>query len=76
MTTIKPRKYSIDQMIEIIATLKIDDKVKLWQWLEKDIKQSQSPWVKTAGIFEEDPHFNEVQQFISDYRQEIDQIEE
>lgn len=76
MTTIKPRKYSINQMIEIIATLEIDDKVKLWQWLEKDIWQSQPPWLKTAGIFEEDPHFDDVQQFISEYRQEVDEIEE
>ena len=76
MTTIKLRKDSIAQMIEIIATLEIEDKVKLWQWLEKDIRQSQQPWLKTAGIFEEDPHFDEVKQFISEYRQEIDEIEE
>ncbi len=76
MTTVKQKKYSVEQMIEIIATLEREDKVKLWQWLEKDIKQSQQPWLKTAGIFEKDPHFDEVEQFITEYRQEIDKIEE
>ncbi len=73
MTTIKQKKYSLDEMIYIIATLEAKDKVKLWQWLEKDIKQSQPSWLKTAGIFKEDPHFDEIQQFISDYHQEIDE---
>jgi hypothetical protein len=35
-------------------------------------QQPESPWMKFAGAFKNDPHFDEVQQAIQDYRREID----
>jgi predicted RNase H-like HicB family nuclease len=32
----------------------------------------KNPWMKFAGIFKDDPQFDEFQQCIQDYRQEID----
>ena len=32
----------------------------------------ENPWMKFAGIFKDDPQFDEFQQCIQDYRQEID----
>ncbi|ACK66351.1 hypothetical protein PCC8801_2335 [Rippkaea orientalis PCC 8801] len=76
MTTTKSKNSSIDHIIEIIGTLSIEDKVKLCQWLEQEITASKQPWLKTVGIFKQDCQFDDVQQFIHEYRQEIDEIEE
>jgi hypothetical protein len=76
MTTTKPKKCPLESVIEIITTLDMEDKLKLWQWLEQEITKSQQPWLKTAGIFRDDPHFDDVQNYINEYRQEIDEIEE
>lgn len=76
MSTTKPKKYPLESVIEIITTLDMEDKLKLWQWLEQEIAKSQQPWLKTAGIFRDDPHFEDVKHYINEYRQEIDEIEE
>ncbi len=76
MTNTQSKKYSIDQIREIIATLTPEDQVKLWQWLGEEINPSQQPWLKTAGIFKDDPHFEDVKRYINEYRQEIEESEE
>ncbi len=38
-------------------------------------KQSQKPWMKFAGVFKDDPDFDVVQQYIQEYRQELDTTE-
>lgn len=38
-------------------------------------KQSQKPWMKFAGVFKDDPDFDVVQQYIEEYRQELDTTE-
>ncbi|MEH1769728.1 hypothetical protein [Nostoc sp.] len=37
--------------------------------------QSQKPWMKFAGVFKDDPDFDVVQQYIQEYRQELDTTE-
>jgi predicted RNase H-like HicB family nuclease len=37
-------------------------------------QQSQKPWMKFAGVFKDDPDFDAVQQYIQEYRQELDFI--
>ncbi len=76
MTNTQSKKYSIDQIREIIAILTPEDQVKLWQWLGEEINPSQQPWLKTAGIFKDDPHFEDVKHYINEYRQEIEESEE
>ncbi|MGL6139162.1 MAG: type II toxin-antitoxin system HicB family antitoxin [Planktothrix sp.] len=44
--------------------------------LEIEIPQPEHPWIKLAGIFENDPQFDEFLQAIQDYRNEIDAEEE
>ncbi|MBE9145879.1 type II toxin-antitoxin system HicB family antitoxin [Planktothrix mougeotii] len=44
--------------------------------LEIEIPQPEHPWLKFAGIFENDPQFDEFLQAIQDYRNEIDAEEE
>ncbi len=44
--------------------------------LEIEIPQPEHPWIKLAGIFENDPQFDEFLQAIQDYRNEIDAQEE
>jgi predicted RNase H-like HicB family nuclease len=36
------------------------------------VQQPENPWMKFAGAFKDDPHFDEVQQSIQDYRREAD----
>ncbi|PHM09090.1 HicB family protein [Nostoc sp. 'Peltigera malacea cyanobiont' DB3992] len=38
-------------------------------------EQSQKPWMKFAGVFKNDPDFDIVQQYIEEYRQELDATE-
>ncbi|MEH2157102.1 MAG: hypothetical protein V7K66_23095 [Nostoc sp.] len=38
-------------------------------------KQSQRPWMKFAGVFKDDPDFDAVEQYIQEYRQELDTAE-
>ncbi|WP_158516687.1 hypothetical protein [Scytonema hofmannii] len=35
-------------------------------------EQSERPWMKFAGVFKDDPDFDAVQQYIQEYRQELD----
>ncbi|KAF3884036.1 MULTISPECIES: hypothetical protein [Nostocales] len=35
-------------------------------------EQSERPWMKFAGVFKDDPDFDTVQQYIQEYRQELD----
>jgi predicted RNase H-like HicB family nuclease len=35
-------------------------------------RKNEKPWMQYAGVFKDDPHFDEFQQSIQDYRQEID----
>lgn len=44
--------------------------------LEIEIPQPEHPWMKFAGIFENDPLFEKVLEAIQDYRNEIDAEEE
>lgn len=38
-------------------------------------EQSERPWMKFAGVFKDDPDFDAVQQYIQEYRQELDASE-
>ncbi|MBD2410946.1 hypothetical protein H6H01_09415 [Nostoc calcicola FACHB-3891] len=39
-------------------------------------EQSQRPWMKFAGVFKDDPDFDAVEQYIQEYRQELDAAED
>jgi hypothetical protein len=36
------------------------------------VEQAENPWMKDAGIFEDDPTFDEVLEEIAIYRRELD----
>jgi predicted RNase H-like HicB family nuclease len=36
------------------------------------VQQPENPWMKFAGVFKDDPHFDKFQQSIQDYRREAD----
>jgi predicted RNase H-like HicB family nuclease len=45
--------------------------------LEIEPVKTEHPWMKFAGMFEDDSHFDEVQEYIEEYRRELDaEIEE
>ncbi|CAD5910072.1 hypothetical protein [Planktothrix agardhii] len=44
--------------------------------LEIEINKPKDPWMKFAGMFKDDPQFDEFLQAIQDYRNEIDAEEE
>ncbi len=37
------------------------------------IPDSENPWVKQAGVFKDDPTFDEWQQAIAEYRRQVDE---
>jgi predicted RNase H-like HicB family nuclease len=40
--------------------------------LEIEPVKTEHPWMKFAGMFEDDLHFDEVQEYIEEYRRELD----
>jgi hypothetical protein len=77
-------QYRVEAVTREQALLKLNQ--LLVQHLEKievipmEIKlpqtnQSQKPWMKFAGVFKDDPDFDVVQQYIQEYRQELDTTE-
>jgi predicted RNase H-like HicB family nuclease len=40
--------------------------------LEIEPPKTEHPWMKFAGMYKDDPHFDEVQQYIAKYRRELD----
>ncbi|MFN6558610.1 MAG: hypothetical protein RMY28_002235 [Nostoc sp. ChiSLP01] len=69
-----------EQALSILEQLLIQrmDKVEI---IPMEIKvpqpeQSQRPWMKFAGVFKDDPDFEVVQQYIQEYRQELDATED
>jgi predicted RNase H-like HicB family nuclease len=40
--------------------------------LEIEPVKTEHPWMKFAGMFEDDTHFDEVQEYIEEYRRELD----
>lgn len=66
-------KQAIESLKKMVATHL--EKIEVIP-IEFEIPQSQhteKPWMKFAGVFKDDPDFNTVQQYIQDYRQELDE---
>lgn len=43
-------------------------------WVDVTLRQNQQkPWIAANGVYENDPLFDEWQQAIADYRQQVDQ---
>lgn len=45
--------------------------LKLW----KHLSSLYNPWITLAGKYEDDPHYDEVMEHITDYRKELDERE-
>lgn len=67
---------------QAVATLKqlLTERMNRVEVIPMEIKlpsaeQSQRPWMKFAGVFKDDPDFDAVQQYIQEYRQELDATE-
>ncbi|QSV62524.1 MAG: hypothetical protein HEQ26_06860 [Dolichospermum sp. DL01] len=57
----------------------LNNLIQLFQAIEPEIvtleiepAKTDHPWLKFAGMFEDDPHFDEVQEYIAEYRRELD----
>jgi hypothetical protein len=44
--------------------------------LEIEVPKREDPWMKFAGMFKDDPQFDQVLEAIQDYRNQIDAEEE
>ncbi|MEH2126681.1 hypothetical protein [Nostoc sp.] len=68
-----------EQALLLLNQLLVQDMEKV-EVIPMEIKlpqteQSQKPWMKFAGVFKNDPDFDIVQQYIQEYRQELDATE-
>jgi hypothetical protein len=66
---------TINNILDTLATLSPEEKSLLINQLqpEKENINSDNPWVKLAGKYEQDPMYDEVLDFIQEYRQELDE---
>ena len=65
---------NIKNLLNSIETLSSEDKTLLIQQLQnkKGYILSSNPWIKYAGIFKDEPQFDEFLTEIESYRQELD----
>jgi hypothetical protein len=66
---------TINNILDTLAALSPEEKSLLINQLqpEKENINSDNPWVKLAGKYEQDPMYDEVLDFIQEYRQELDE---
>ena len=84
--TVKATLLSLPECQGLGATKEeaLNNLIQLFQLIEPEIvtleiepAKTDHPWLKFAGMFEDDPHFDEVQEYIAEYRRELDaEIEE
>jgi hypothetical protein len=66
------REQALATLKEIVAQHKNKMEVIPMEIQLPQTEQSQRPWMKFAGVFKDDPDFDVVQQYIQEYRQELD----
>ena len=65
---------NVKNILNSIETLSPEDKTLLVQQLQnkKEDIASDNPWIKYAGMFKDDPQFDEFLAEMESYRQELD----
>jgi hypothetical protein len=65
---------NVKNILNSIETLSPEDKTLLLQQLQnkKEDISSDNPWIKYAGMFKDDPQFDEFLTEMESYRQELD----
>ena len=65
------------RILNSIDMLPREDQVSIFQKLKDNSTQisTDNPWIKYAGMFKDDPQFDEFLSEIESYRHELDQIE-
>ncbi|NET15918.1 MAG: hypothetical protein F6K08_25390 [Okeania sp. SIO1H6] len=65
---------NIKNILKSIEILSPEDKILLVQQLQnkKENISSDNPWIKYAGMFKDDPQFDEFLGEMESYRQELD----
>ena len=65
----KTRSRAISNLQELVNSQLIEAEIAT---VELKSNLSDSPWVRFAGMFKDDPQFDEVLAYIEEYRQELD----
>ena len=63
---------TIEQVISLVQQLPPEGKKKVLAILQSEQMETEHPWVKFAGKYQNDTQFNEMLQYIEEERQEID----
>jgi hypothetical protein len=65
---------NVKNILNSIETLSPEDKTLLVQQLQqqKEYISSDNPWIKYAGMFKDDPQFDEFLTEMESYRQKLD----
>ncbi len=65
---------NVKNILNSIETLSPEDKTLLVQQLQnkKEDISSDNPWIKYAGMFKDEPQFDEFLTEMESYRQELD----
>jgi predicted RNase H-like HicB family nuclease len=68
-------EHAIDSLRQVLSDRLTHSKVlqlEIPQQFEQPIVASDNPWIKFAGVFKDDPMFDEMLESIAEYRQELD----
>ena len=68
-------EHAIDSLRQVLNDRLTHSKIlqlEIPQQPGQPIMQSANPWIKFAGVFKDDPMFDDMLESIAEYRQEID----
>jgi len=67
---------TIEQVITLVQQLPLEKKKAVFEVLQKELLEQENPWLKLAGKYQNDSHFDEMLAYIESERQEMNAQEE
>ncbi|NER48214.1 MAG: hypothetical protein F6J92_16240 [Symploca sp. SIO1A3] len=67
---------TIEQVITLVQQLPLEGKKAVFEVLQKELLEQENSWLKLAGKYQDDPHFDEMLAYIESERQEMNAQEE
>ena len=66
---------TVEQVIELVRQLPLEGKKAIFEMLKDELVAKENPWLKLAGKYKDDPHFDEMLSHIEAERQAFDSQE-
>ncbi|MGK7947786.1 MAG: hypothetical protein AB4368_02995 [Xenococcaceae cyanobacterium] len=63
---------TIEQVIKLVEQLRPEEKKKILEILQLEIRETEHPWQNFAGKYQNDPQFDDMLAYIESERLKID----